>query len=233
MNLFTKQKQTHRLREWNLWLPGGEELGGIVGEFGMDMYTAVFKMGIQQEATVEHREPCSMLCGRLDGRGVWGSVDARVCGWVALLCTWNHHDINWLYVPQYENKNIEKRIWESWLFRAGNLGWSVPLLTSWVRTMRPDRVFVQGTAREWYSYTRIPSFLLCLPHRATLFTPRMNEKYIVKGGFCVLAFRLLFFFFFSCCRLRFIPSKVCWCWTQIFRHSVIFKIAQITRFLAA
>ena len=29
--------------------------------------------------------------------------------------------------------------------------------------------------------------------------------------------------FFSCCRLRFIPSKVCWCWTQIFRHSVIFK----------
>ena len=79
MNLFTKQKQTHRLREWNLWLPGGEELGGIVGEFGMDMYTAVFKMGIQQEATVEHREPCSMLCGSLDGRGVWGSVDTCVC----------------------------------------------------------------------------------------------------------------------------------------------------------
>ena len=38
MNLFTKQKQTHRLRE--LMVTRGEESGGgIVRELGTDMYT--------------------------------------------------------------------------------------------------------------------------------------------------------------------------------------------------
>ena len=40
MNLFTKQKQTHRLRERTYGYWGGEEWGeGIIREFGIDMYT--------------------------------------------------------------------------------------------------------------------------------------------------------------------------------------------------
>ena len=39
MNLFTKQKQTHKLRERT----DGESCGeGIVREFGMDMYTLLY-----------------------------------------------------------------------------------------------------------------------------------------------------------------------------------------------
>ena len=42
MNLFTKQKQTHRLREgtYGYWGEGWGE--GIVREFGTDMYTLLY-----------------------------------------------------------------------------------------------------------------------------------------------------------------------------------------------
>ena len=36
------------------------------------VHTATFEMENQQGPTVERREPCSVLCGSLDGRGVWG-----------------------------------------------------------------------------------------------------------------------------------------------------------------
>ena len=39
-----------------------------------------------------------MLCGRLDGRGVWERMDTCVYGWAPLLSIWNYHNIvNWLY----------------------------------------------------------------------------------------------------------------------------------------
>ena len=34
------------------------------------VHTAIFKISNQQVPTVYHMELCSMLCGRLDGRGV-------------------------------------------------------------------------------------------------------------------------------------------------------------------
>ena len=34
-------------------------------------------MDNQQGPTEQHRELCSMLCGSLDGRGVWGRMDKR------------------------------------------------------------------------------------------------------------------------------------------------------------
>ena len=40
MNLFTKQKQTHRLRELTYGYQGGRE--GIVWELGIDMYTLIY-----------------------------------------------------------------------------------------------------------------------------------------------------------------------------------------------
>ena len=43
MNLFTKQKQTHRLRELTYGHQGGRVgRGGIVREFGIDMYTLLY-----------------------------------------------------------------------------------------------------------------------------------------------------------------------------------------------
>ena len=44
MNLFTKQKQNHRLRELTYGYQAGKGGGGIVREFGMDVHTAIFKM---------------------------------------------------------------------------------------------------------------------------------------------------------------------------------------------
>ena len=38
----------------------------------------MFEMDHQQGPTVQHRELCSMLCGSLDGRGVWGENGSNV-----------------------------------------------------------------------------------------------------------------------------------------------------------
>ena len=36
------------------------------------------KMDNQQEPSVQHMQLCSMVCGSLDGRGVWGRLDTRI-----------------------------------------------------------------------------------------------------------------------------------------------------------
>jgi len=51
---------------------------GQLGSLGWTYHTAVFKMDNQQRPTVEHMELCSMLCGSLDGRGVWGRMDTWI-----------------------------------------------------------------------------------------------------------------------------------------------------------
>ena len=40
MNLFTKHKQTHRLKEWTYGYQGWK--GAIDWEFGIDMYTLLY-----------------------------------------------------------------------------------------------------------------------------------------------------------------------------------------------
>ena len=80
MNLFTKQKQKHRLKkqtrvggEW------GEGWGiGIVKEFGMGyIHTLLYlKWKINLLYSTGN---CSMLCGNMDGRGVWGRMDTCIC----------------------------------------------------------------------------------------------------------------------------------------------------------
>ena len=56
MNLFKKEKQTHRLRGWTYELTvvgAGEEWAeGIVREFEIDMYTVILKMENQQGPAV-------------------------------------------------------------------------------------------------------------------------------------------------------------------------------------
>ena len=43
-------------------------------------------MDNQQGPTAEHRELCSISCGSLDGRGVWGRWDICVCMVESLCC---------------------------------------------------------------------------------------------------------------------------------------------------
>ena len=64
------------------------------------MHTAVFKMEDQQGPTVEHKELCSMLCGSLHGRGVWGRMDTCIGMTESLHCspeTITTLFVNWLY----------------------------------------------------------------------------------------------------------------------------------------
>ena len=59
---------------------------GKLGSLDGYVHTAVFKMDDQQGLTVQHRELCSMLCGSLDGRGVWGRMDTCICMVESLPC---------------------------------------------------------------------------------------------------------------------------------------------------
>ena len=42
-------------------------------------HTAIFKVNKEQGPTVEPMKLCPVLCGSLDGRGVWGTIDTSVC----------------------------------------------------------------------------------------------------------------------------------------------------------
>ena len=44
-------------------------------------------MDNQEGPTVEHTELCSMLCGSLDGRVVWGRIDTCICMSESLCCS--------------------------------------------------------------------------------------------------------------------------------------------------
>ena len=58
----------------------------------------LIKMDNQQGPTVQLRELCSGLRGSLDGRGVWGRVDACVCTVESLCCSpETHNTANWLH----------------------------------------------------------------------------------------------------------------------------------------
>ena len=53
--------------------------GDSYGIWNEQVHSSLFKMDNQQGPTVQHREFCSMLCGSLDGKRVWGRMDTRIC----------------------------------------------------------------------------------------------------------------------------------------------------------
>ena len=73
MNLPTKQRQIHRLPERAYSCQKGR-LRGKDRFWDGHVPSAIFKMDNQQGPTVQPMELCSMLCGILDGRGVWGRM---------------------------------------------------------------------------------------------------------------------------------------------------------------
>ena len=93
-NELTKQKETHRLREWAYGCQGE----GIVREFGIDMYTLLYLKWIANKELV-YNTGNSAQCYVAAWMG--GEYQENgymcMCGWVALLCTWNCGNIvNWL-----------------------------------------------------------------------------------------------------------------------------------------
>ena len=56
MNLFTKQKQTHRPKKMNLWLPAGGRGKDSQGVWDGHVHSAVFKMHNLEGPTISHME---------------------------------------------------------------------------------------------------------------------------------------------------------------------------------
>ena len=62
---------------------GGRDSQGVWDGHG---HTAVFNMESQQGPAGQHRGLCSVSCGSLDGRGVWGRRDPCPCMAESLCC---------------------------------------------------------------------------------------------------------------------------------------------------
>ena len=65
MNLFTKQKQTHRYRKqtygYQRGMGGGRDKLGV---WDQQIHTTIYEIDKQQEPTVQHRELYSISCDK-------------------------------------------------------------------------------------------------------------------------------------------------------------------------
>ena len=66
MNLFMKQKQTHRHRKQTYGYQRGKGVGGDkLGVWDQQIQTTMYKIDKQQGPTVQHRELYSIPCNNL------------------------------------------------------------------------------------------------------------------------------------------------------------------------
>ena len=74
------------------------------------VHTAIFKQESQQGPTVYYMELCSMLCGSLDRRGVWGRTDTCIC--MAEFLQYPTETITTLLIGYItiQNKKLKKKI---------------------------------------------------------------------------------------------------------------------------
>ena len=108
MNLFTKQKQTHRLREQTYGYQEGRAASrDRLGALDWHVHTAIFRIDKQQGPTMQHRDHCSVLCDDLNGKQIWQRIDAFICISGSLCCT---SETN---TPLLVNYNIKKRNWKN------------------------------------------------------------------------------------------------------------------------
>lgn len=69
----------------NEFVVAGEE-GGRGGRFGMGhVHTAILKMGNKQVTYCTAQGTSLVLCGSLDGSGVWARMDIHVYAWLSPL----------------------------------------------------------------------------------------------------------------------------------------------------
>ena len=74
MNLTYKTERCSQTLKANSWLLR-RNMRGVWNGYA---HTAIFTMDNQPRPTVGHMETCSMLCGSLDERGVWGRIDTCI-----------------------------------------------------------------------------------------------------------------------------------------------------------
>ena len=120
-----------------------EERGkGIVTEFGMDMFTLRYLKWIQQVPTLQHRELCPTSRGSLDGRGVWGRMDTRVCTAEPLGCP-PETITTWLtdYSPIQNINFFQKKKPLCFSWRVKDTFYSCVLWWSWVPCLNHCKVF--------------------------------------------------------------------------------------------
>ena len=111
MNLFTNQKQIPRLGGQTYDCQRGRmQRRDGQGVWNGHVHTTVFKMDNQQGPTVEHRELCSVLCGSLDGRAVWGRMDTCICPTESLHCSPETVTTLLISYTQYKIKNEKKQL---------------------------------------------------------------------------------------------------------------------------
>ena len=92
--------KTGKTQRMNLWIQREKDEGKRQEVWDGHVHSAIFKMDNQQGPTVQHRELCSMVCGSLDARGVWGRMDTCICVAESLPCspeTVTILFVNWLH----------------------------------------------------------------------------------------------------------------------------------------
>ena len=108
LNLFTKQKKTHRLREWTYGSLGGKKgRKDNLESLGLTCTHSIFKMDNQQGSTMLHRELCSTSCGSLDGSGVWARMDTCTCMAESLSCSSETTTTLLIGDPPIQNKKFK------------------------------------------------------------------------------------------------------------------------------
>ena len=79
----------------NLWLPGGQgREKDRLGIWNWHVHTAIFKIDNQKGTMVQHREHCSILCNKLNGKKIWRRIETYACVTESLLYTRNEHNVN-------------------------------------------------------------------------------------------------------------------------------------------
>ena len=88
MNLLAKQKETHRLKRTNLWLPGELMRGRNIQEVGIDMYTLPYlKWVINKDLLYSTGNSAESYVAAWMGGEIGGRIGTCVCMAESLCCS--------------------------------------------------------------------------------------------------------------------------------------------------
>ena len=99
MSLFTKQKQTHKLRERTCVVRGEGWREGIVREFGIVMYTLLYLKWTTSKVLLHSTENSVNAVWQSEWEGTWGENGYMyMYGWVPLLAMYGMLMCCWEYM---------------------------------------------------------------------------------------------------------------------------------------
>ena len=109
MDLFTKEKQTHRPREWTYGCWGG--MGWKDREFGIDMCTWLYLKWITNKDLLYSQGTLINAICSLDGQGIQGNGYMYMHGWVPSLSTRNYRSIVNRLSVQFSRSVVSDSLW--------------------------------------------------------------------------------------------------------------------------